>query len=232
MQEAVNAVQYDHAQTMVAVVQARRLPFAAAVIVLMTGITESGLRVLANPSDPVSLAQPNDGTGYDHDSSGIFQQRPGWGSIQARMNPATSTGLFLTEMLRKVPNWTDQSPWRTAQDVQVSAYDGTARAANNFDGEYGGNYRRNCATATSLASRLWLGGGLVSNAHSTMEDPMIIIAAPKKGIAQLVPGGKYHLDGNEWAVISSIRAAFPAAVVYKPVSAAQWDVLHEKRGKL
>src|SRR5690348_12862951 len=45
----------------------------AALIALMTGLTESGLRVLTNPNDPAGSLYPHQGVGYDHDSLGIFQ---------------------------------------------------------------------------------------------------------------------------------------------------------------
>ena len=76
----------------------------AALIALMTGLTESGLRVLTNPNDPAGNLYPSQGVGYDHDSLGIFQQRPSWGSAAQRMDPVVSTGLFLDRLLA-LPEW-------------------------------------------------------------------------------------------------------------------------------
>ena len=72
----------------------------AALIALMTGLTESGLRVLANPNDPAGRLYPHQGVGYDHDSLGIFQQRPSWGSAAQRMDPVVSTNLSWTGFCR------------------------------------------------------------------------------------------------------------------------------------
>lgn len=91
------------------------------VIALMTGLQESGLRILANRSVPASLALPNEGVGGDHDSVGIFQQRQaGWGTLQQRMNARASAGMFLNKLGR--------GPYgdygAAAQRVQVSAFPG------------------------------------------------------------------------------------------------------------
>ena len=93
----------------------------AALIALLTGLSESGLRVLANPKDPASALYPHQGVGYDHDSLGIFQQRPSWGSAAQRMDPVVSTNLFLDRLL-SLPGWRSLAPWQAAQDVQVSAF--------------------------------------------------------------------------------------------------------------
>ncbi|MGN6132357.1 MAG: C40 family peptidase [Nocardioidaceae bacterium] len=102
----------------------------AALIALMTGLTESGLRVLTNPNDPGGSLYPSQGVGHDHDSLGIFQQRPSWGSAAQRMDPVVSTGLFLDRLLAQ-PDWRAESPWQAAQAVQVSAFaDGSNYRAN------------------------------------------------------------------------------------------------------
>ena len=93
----------------------------AAVIALMTGLAESGLRVLSNPNDPAGNAFPNQGVGSDHASLGIFQQQPWWGTAAARMEPVASTNLFLDRLLA-IPSWQARSPWQAAQSVQASAF--------------------------------------------------------------------------------------------------------------
>jgi len=92
----------------------------AALIALMTGLAESGLRVLSNPNDPAGDAYASDGVGADHDSLGIFQQRPSWGTAAQRMEPVASTNLFLDRLL-SLPNWQTAPPWQAAQSVQGSA---------------------------------------------------------------------------------------------------------------
>ena len=93
----------------------------AALVALVAGLAESGLRVLANPNDPSGNGFPNNGVGHDHDSLGIFQQRPSWGTAAQRMDPAASTNLFLDRLL-SLPNWQAAPPWLAAQSVQVSAF--------------------------------------------------------------------------------------------------------------
>jgi len=105
----------------VAAVSVARGGDQAALIALMTGLAESGLRVLANPNDPAGNAIAHDGVGRDHDSLGIFQQRPSWGTAAQRMEPVASTNLFLDRLL-SLPNWQTAPPWQAAQSVQASAF--------------------------------------------------------------------------------------------------------------
>jgi len=72
-----------------------------------------------------SLAYPHQGVGADHDSVGLFQQRPsqGWGTVAELMDPEHSAGLFL-DRLAKVPGWESLSVTAAAQAVQRSAYPG------------------------------------------------------------------------------------------------------------
>ncbi|MCP2323649.1 murein DD-endopeptidase MepM/ murein hydrolase activator NlpD [Hamadaea flava] len=94
-----------------------------ATIAVAVALQESGLRNLANPAVPASLAIPHDGIGTDHDSLGLFQQRPsaGWGTPADLMNPAIATKLFYTKLL-KLPNWRTMALTEAAQAVQRSAY--------------------------------------------------------------------------------------------------------------
>ncbi len=105
----------------VAAVSVARGGDKAALIALMTGLTESGLRVLTNPNDPAGNAYAHDGVGGDHDSLGIFQQRPNWGTAAQRMEPVASTNIFLDRLL-SLPHWQAASPWQAAQSVQASAF--------------------------------------------------------------------------------------------------------------
>ena len=71
-------------------------------IALMTALQESTLRNLANPGVAGSMSLTHEGTGSDHDSVGLFQQRPsmGWGTVEG---------------------WESMPPGRAAQSVQRSA---------------------------------------------------------------------------------------------------------------
>ena len=118
----------------------------AALVALMTAMAESELRILANPNDPAGADFVSQGTGYDHDSLGLFQQRPGWGSAAQRMSAIESTTLFVDALLR-IPSWADQPPWRAAQLVQKSAFDGRPRPANGNSAVVGENYQRQAGSA-------------------------------------------------------------------------------------
>lgn len=143
-----------------------------AIDALTAGITESGLRVLGN-TDGQQGAAPVQGMGSDHDSLGIFQQRPSWGTVQQRLDPAISTSLFMSRLTAD-PGCQSKQPWCAIQDVQASAYDGQPRAANHDSTAYGGNYEPNMAQAAAIvtavehdASKLICGalsGGLPANA--------------------------------------------------------------------
>jgi cell wall-associated NlpC family hydrolase len=129
-----------------------------ALIALMAGMAESGLRVLGNPGVHTGDV-PVKGWGSDHDSLGIFQQRPNWGPAAARLDPVASTDLFLGKAggqrgLLTLSGWQAKSPWVAAQDVQVSAYDGNPRKANNYSSEYGGNYHAQLTAATAALNAI------------------------------------------------------------------------------
>jgi peptidoglycan DL-endopeptidase CwlO len=137
----------------------------AALIAVMTGLAESGMRVLANPNDPGGNQLPNQGVGHDHDSLGMFQQRGGWGTAAQRMDPVASTNLFLDALLHQ-QNWNTVEPWHAAQDVQDSAFTGVPSASNGFSPVYGGNYLVQDAQATRIvqlvkidSAKLNCGGG-------------------------------------------------------------------------
>jgi cell wall-associated NlpC family hydrolase len=129
-----------------------------ALIALMTGMAESGLRVLGNPSVHTGDI-PVQGSGSDHDSLGIFQQRANWGPAAARLDPVASTDLFLGKAggqrgLLTLSGWQAKSPWAAAQDVQVSAYDGRPRGQNNYSSEYGGNYHAQLTAAAAALNTI------------------------------------------------------------------------------
>ena len=115
--------QMDHAATIVAVGQRVGMPEEAYVIAVATALQESNLLNLANPAWPESFEHPHDGTGYDHDSVGLFQQRAstGWGPVAELMNPEYAAGKFY-EALARVPGWQDMPLTLAAQSVQKSAF--------------------------------------------------------------------------------------------------------------
>lgn len=72
----------------------------AAVHCFMVVSVESTWKMYANNANPESLKFPHEAVGQDHDSVGLYQQRPSWGDTAQRMNVAESTSLFLDALNR------------------------------------------------------------------------------------------------------------------------------------
>jgi hypothetical protein len=119
----LDQAQTDNAAAIASAARQRGLPRRAVVVALATAMQESDLHNLANPAVPESLGYPHQGVGGDHDSIGLFQQRPsqGWGTVPELMDPAHSAGLFLDRLV-KVPGWDSMSVTDAAQAVQRSAF--------------------------------------------------------------------------------------------------------------
>jgi hypothetical protein len=119
----LDQAQTDNAAAIAVAARKRGLPRRAVVVALATAMQESNLHNLANPAVPESLRYPHQGVGGDHDSVGLFQQRPsqGWGTVGELMDPEHSAGLFL-DRLAKVPGWESLSVTGAAQAVQRSAF--------------------------------------------------------------------------------------------------------------
>lgn len=105
------------------------------IIALMAALTESSLRMLANPSAyPESINYPNDGVGADHDSLGLFQMRPasGWGTVAELMDPEYQARAFFgghsgpnggsPRGLLDISGWQLLDPGEAAQAVEVSSF--------------------------------------------------------------------------------------------------------------
>ncbi len=120
-----------NAQTIVLTTAKLGLSQRAAVIAVATAMDESSLIVV----DHGDVAGP--------DSRGLFQQRDSWGTLAQRMDPATSTTLFLKRMVA-VPNWQTRSVTEVAHTVQGNQDPNT--------------YARFEAPATDMVNRFWPAG--------------------------------------------------------------------------
>jgi hypothetical protein len=120
---SLNERQTEHARTIVRVGQERGIPEQGLVVAIATAMQETTMRNLGNPAHPRSLELPNDGVGFDHDSVGLFQQRPasGWGTVDELMDPEISAGKFYHALVR-VDGWQRMSVTQAAQRVQRSAH--------------------------------------------------------------------------------------------------------------
>ena len=100
--------QVANASTIAAVAHQRQLPSRAVTVGLATAMQESELRNLE---------------GGDHDSAGLFQQRPsqGWGSFNEVTDPVYAAGAFFSALVT-VERWQRLPITVAAQTVQRSAY--------------------------------------------------------------------------------------------------------------
>ncbi len=107
-----NASQLANAKAIVKASKEMKLPPRAAVIAVATSLQESKLKNYGN------LGKNN-----DHDSLGLFQQRPscGWGSPKQITNPDHAAKAFLSRLV-KVHGWKTLPLTVAAQKVQVSAF--------------------------------------------------------------------------------------------------------------
>ncbi|WP_431921010.1 hypothetical protein [Micromonospora wenchangensis] len=118
-------VQMDNAQVIVEVGVELGVPRRGLVVAVATAMQESDLHNLASDVLPESYDHPHQGSGSDHDSVGLFQQRPssGWGTVAQLMRPAYAARAFYSA-LAEVPGWRQLSITAAAQAVQISAYPG------------------------------------------------------------------------------------------------------------
>ncbi|MGC4798411.1 hypothetical protein [Micromonospora saelicesensis] len=119
----LDQAQMDNAKIIVDVGLEMKMPRRALVVALSTAMQESNLYNLASDVLPESAEYPNQGSGSDHDSVGLFQQRPssGWGTVAQLMRPSYAARAFYTA-LNEIPGWQDMSVTAAAQAVQISAY--------------------------------------------------------------------------------------------------------------
>jgi hypothetical protein len=119
----LDQAQMDNAAIIVRVARQRRLSERAMVIGVATALQESDLCNLASRAVPDSLRYPHQGDSVDHDSVGLFQQRPsqGWGTVAELMDPVHATGLFFDRLVR-VKGWQSMDLTTAAQAVQRSGY--------------------------------------------------------------------------------------------------------------
>ncbi|SCG56007.1 hypothetical protein GA0070609_3112 [Micromonospora echinaurantiaca] len=104
--------QVENVKAIIAATKKSDMDERAAVVAIATALQESKLENLGH------LGERN-----DHDSQGLFQQRPssGWGTVEQITDPEYSTKAFL-KGLKQVDGWQDMPLTKAAQTVQVSAY--------------------------------------------------------------------------------------------------------------
>jgi hypothetical protein len=115
-------LQMNNAATITKVGKNLGLPRRAIIIGIATAMQESNLYNLASTAIPESYDYPHEGEGSDHDSVGLFQQRPsaGWGTVEDLMKPPYQAEAFFTKLMQI--DWENLSLTVAAQTVQVSAF--------------------------------------------------------------------------------------------------------------
>ncbi len=110
--DGFTASQVKNAATIVQVGQKLQVPPRGWVIAVATAMQESRLTNLGDL-----------GSRNDHDSLGLFQQRPsaGWGTPAQVMNPEYAATKFYTKLVT-VDGWQSMPLTKAAQRVQISAY--------------------------------------------------------------------------------------------------------------
>ncbi|BCB90556.1 hypothetical protein [Phytohabitans suffuscus] len=104
--------QLANAKSIISATKKSGMDERAAVVAIATSLQESKLENLGHLGDR-----------NDHDSLGLFQQRPssGWGSPEQITDAEYSTKAFLSG-LKNVSGWKDMPLTDAAQAVQVSAF--------------------------------------------------------------------------------------------------------------
>jgi hypothetical protein len=107
-----NATQKRNAAAIVKAAKDMKLPPRAMVMAVACSLQESSLHNYGNL-----------GSHNDHDSLGLFQQRPssGWGSPAQVTNPHHAAQSFLKRLV-KIHNWQHMPLTQAVQKVQVSAF--------------------------------------------------------------------------------------------------------------
>jgi murein DD-endopeptidase MepM/ murein hydrolase activator NlpD len=168
--------QMRNAAVIIQVAQQMKVPPRGWVIGIATAMQESWLRNL-----------PNLGPNNDHDSIGLFQQRPsqGWGTPTQLLDPAYTSRKFFEKLL-KVKGWEQMALTDAAQAVQRSAYpDAYAKheplASQVVDTLTGGGARAagsqvslRCANSGEIAASGWtvpVKGAFVGSGFRTPDRP-------------------------------------------------------------
>ncbi|MCY1142574.1 M23 family metallopeptidase [Actinoplanes sp. Pm04-4] len=152
-----------------------KMPPRAWVIAVATAMQESRLNNLGNL-----------GTRNDHDSLGLFQQRPssGWGSPTQVRDPVYAATKFYNK-LKTIQGWERMSLTRAAQRVQISAYpDAYAKheplatqivnqLADGAAGAAGDSVTMVCASGRQIAASGWTRpvGAVVGSGFRTASRP-------------------------------------------------------------
>ncbi|GAA1574494.1 C40 family peptidase [Dactylosporangium maewongense] len=197
-----NPEQVGNAAVIVAVGAERNLPTRGKVIAVATAMTESSL---INTSKVT-----------DHDSVGLFQQRPsqGWGTPAQLLDPRYAAGKFYDKLLT-IQNWEQLPLTQAAQAVQRSAYpdryaqfeDDAVQVVAAVGGDPGGQLGvtdLSCPIDGGDGSIDIDGTGLPDGFTLPADTPAAVVTAIGWALQQL--GTPYHYGGDCTAAHSGVPA--------------------------
>jgi murein DD-endopeptidase MepM/ murein hydrolase activator NlpD len=202
-----NEEQIYNAAVIVAVGQDLQMPVRAWIIAVATAMQESSLTNLGH------LGYQN-----DHDSLGLFQQRPssGWGTPEEVQDPVYAATQFY-EKLKTIDGWEHMSLTDAAQSVQISAHPYAyakhePKATEIVNALTGGGGRASavnvslgeCAAPGELSAAGWMSPaeGPVWSGFRTQERPT------HQGVDIGVPRGTPVLAASSGTVITAECNAF------------------------
>src|SRR2546423_3502452 len=180
----LSAEQARNAAVIIGVGQRMGIPVRGWVIAVATALQESDLI--------------NSGAATDHDSLGLFQQRPsqGWGTPEQIMNPDYEASKFYEHLLR-VPGWQTMPLTDAAQAVQRSAFPDAyakheARATDIVKAYTGGTLPACDPVAVSAAGWTRPAPGPIVSGFRTPDRPehdRIDIGAPRGTVVRAASAG-------------------------------------------
>ncbi len=216
--------QVTNATTIISVGTAMGMPLRGQIIATATAIQESHLHNL-----------PNLGLANNHDSLGLFQQRPsqGWGTPAQIMDPSYSSRKFYEKLL-SIPGWQTMALTDAAQAVQHSDHGGAYAThetqAAMLVGAITGLIDPSAAVVPDCTGDSGALQALPSDFTLPPDTPPAVVTAIGWALAQL--GTPYHFGGDCTAAHSGIpahecdcssltRGAYKAAGVDLPRTAAE-----------
>ncbi|WP_306215406.1 C40 family peptidase [Actinoplanes sp. RD1] len=197
----LSTAQMGNARTIYAVAMSRKLPVRAAVIALGTALQESTLRNLD--------------TAVDHDSLGLFQQRPsqGWGTPSQILDPVYASNSFYNRLVR-VPGWQTRALTDAAQAVQRSAYPNAyakwETLATQLAAQFGTEIP--AAPSTDLSTCADEGDGLPDTGDVTLPDGLTLPPGTSPVVATAIAwalaqrGTPYTFGGDCTAPHSGVKS--------------------------
>jgi|GEM_PF-1914552 len=124
----------------------------------------------------------------------------------------------LRKGLQSVSGWENLDPWDAAQKVQISAYDGRPRAANNNSSVYGGNYKAQMTAANQILAKYY---------DSSPAVPVIIKTGTGSGTADGTQNGNDTASlNNNCPEDGGIGSSAVDGALFKTIVKYAWPTYH------